>query len=349
MQRCLELAQLGFGTVAPNPMVGCVLVHDDGRIIGEGWHQQYGKAHAEVNAINQVLSTFEDGAALLKDSTAYVSLEPCAHHGKTPPCADLIIRSGIPRVVVGITDPFAKVNGLGIKKLQEAGIEVTQDVLKEECRAINKRFFTFQDHQKPYIILKWAQTADGFFSPEDGSTFRISNKESEQLVHQWRTQESAILVGKNTALADNPQLTARLVLGKNPIRVLIDKNLEVPKHFQLYNQEVKTIVFNQVKTELEHNIMYVKVDFDAYLPHFILYQLYLQDIQSLIIEGGAATLRTFIQAGLWDEARVFTGDKVLNKGLIAPILPVQAKESTTISGDVLQTYYNPQFGKTFHP
>lgn len=348
MQRCLELAQLGFGQVAPNPMVGCVIVHN-GRIIGEGWHQQYGKAHAEVNAINQVLSTFEDGAALLKDSTAYVSLEPCAHHGKTPPCADLIIRSGIPRVVVGITDPFAKVNGLGIKKLQEAGIEVTQDVLKEECRAINKRFFTFQDHQKPYIILKWAQTVDGFFAPTEGSTFRISNKESEQLVHQWRTQESAILVGKNTALADNPQLTARLVPGKNPIRVLIDKNLEVPKHFQLYNQEVKTIVFNQVKTELEHNIMYVKVDFDAYLPHFILYQLYLQDIQSLIIEGGAATLRTFIQAGLWDEARVFTGDKVLNKGLIAPILPVQAKESTTISGDVLQTYYNPQFGKTFHP
>lgn len=347
MQRCLDLAQLGFGNVAPNPMVGCVIVQDN-RIIGEGWHQHYGKAHAEVNAINQVLSTFKDGAARLKTATAYVNLEPCAHHGKTPPCVDLLIRSGIPRVVIGITDPFAKVNGLGIKKLQEAGIEVIQDILKEECRAINKRFFTFQDHRKPYVILKWAQTRDGFFAPEDASSFRISTKESEQLVHQWRTQESAILVGKNTALADNPQLTARLARGKNPIRVLIDKQLEVPSHYQLYNQEIKTIVFNEVKTELHQNMMFVKVDFDAYLPHFILYQLYLQDIQSLIIEGGAATLRTFIQAGLWDEARVFTGNKVLNKGLKAPILLTEASSQTEFSTDLLQIHYNPQFGLVFN-
>ncbi len=344
IQRCLELAQLGFGAVAPNPMVGCVIVHNN-LIIGEGWHQVYGGPHAEVNAINQVLEQHSNAAELLQQATLYVSLEPCAHTGKTPPCADLIITHKIPKVVIGITDPFAKVNGAGTQKLRNAGIEVHTDVLPEACKTANKRFFTFHQEKRPYIILKWAQTADKYIAPIPSQPLRISSTLSEQLVHQWRTQESAILVGKNTALIDNPQLTARLWQGKNPTRIVIDERLELPVTHHLFNNEVKTIVFNGVKTAIENTTTFVQLDFDEFLPHYILYQLYLQDIQSVLIEGGAATLNTFIQAGLWDEARIFTSQSVLKTGLATPILSGNLVSESTIDTDRLCIWLNNNFAQ----
>jgi len=318
MQRCLELAALGIGYVSPNPMVGAVVVHND-KIIGEGYHHKYGEAHAEVNAINSVIRQFEDAADLLKQSTIYVSLEPCAHYGKTPPCADLIIKHQIPKVVVGCRDPFDQVNGKGIDKLTAAGVEVVIGVLEKECQWLNRRFFTRVQKHRPYVILKWAQTADGFFAPADNSQLWITGAESRKLVHQWRGEEDAILVGKNTAAIDNPQLNVRYASGKVPKRVVIDRRLELSRSLNLFDQSVETLVFNEIKTDVESNIKYIALeDFDRYVPQYILFQLYLQDIQSVIIEGGAHTLKTFIDAGLWDEARIFTGTVNLREGIKAP-------------------------------
>lgn len=306
MQRCLDLAILGAGKVSPNPMVGAVIVHAD-RIIGEGYHRQYGQAHAEVNAVNNVLTNFANAEDLLRESTIYVSLEPCAHYGKTPPCADLIIKHRIPKVVVGCRDPFPQVDGKGIEKLKDARIEVTLGVLEEECRFLNRRFFTKVQQHRPYVILKWAQTADGFFAPNDNSQFWITGPESRKLVHQWRGEEDAILVGKNTAAIDNPQLNVRFSEGQSPKRVVIDRRLELSRDLHLFDQSAETFVFNEIKTDVDGKIKYIALeDFDRYVPQYILYQLYLQDIQSVIIEGGAHTLNTFIEAGVWDEARVFT-------------------------------------------
>ncbi len=340
MQRCLDLAVLGIGKVSPNPMVGAVIVHDE-RIIGEGYHRQYGQAHAEVNAINQVLAHFENAAELLRNSTIYVSLEPCSHYGKTPPCADLIIAHQIPNLVVGCTDPFEKVNGNGIGKLQAAGIKVMSGVLEQECQWLNRRFFTRVQKKRPYVILKWAQTSDGFFAPGDGSQFWITGEESRRLVHQWRSEEDAVLVGKNTAAIDNPKLDTRFLPGRSPKRIVIDRKLSLSKTLHLFDQSVETFIFNELKTDVEGKIKYIALeDFDRFVPHYILFQLYLQDIQSLIIEGGAHTLNTFIAAGLWDEARIFTGKALLGSGIKAPVLNEIEPEEFTFADDRLAIIYN---------
>lgn len=318
MLRCLELAKLGMGHVSPNPMVGAVIVLN-GKVIGEGYHQKYGGAHAEVNAVKQVIGRYDNYADLLKQATIYVSLEPCAHYGKTPPCADLIIKHQIPKVVIGCRDPFDQVNGKGIEKLQAAGVEVVLGVLELECRWLNRRFFTRVKKHRPYIILKWAQTSDGFFAPADGSQFWITGEESRKLVHQWRSEEDAILVGTKTVAADNPQLNVRLIEGKSPKRVVIDRELKLDKSLNIFDQSVDTLIFNEVETRINGKNKYIALeDFGRYVPQYILYQLYMQDIQSVIVEGGAHTLNTFIEAGLWDEARIFTGTVNLTNGIKAP-------------------------------
>jgi diaminohydroxyphosphoribosylaminopyrimidine deaminase / 5-amino-6-(5-phosphoribosylamino)uracil reductase len=340
MRRCLELAALGMGNVSPNPMVGAVIVYD-GRIIGEGYHQKYGEAHAEVNAVKQVVDKYADHAELLSRSTIYVSLEPCAHYGKTPPCADLIIKHQIPKVVIGCRDPFEQVNGRGIEKLLAAGLEVETGVLEDECKWLNRRFFTRVQKHRPYIILKWAQTADGFFAPADGSQFWITGHESRKLVHQWRGEEDAILVGTNTVAADNPQLNVRFGKGKAPKRIVIDRKLKLKENFNIFDQSVDTLVFNEVKTHLEGKNKYIALeDFDNYVPQYILYQLYLQDIQSVIIEGGAFTLNKFIEAGLWDEARVFTGQVELKDGIKAPTVQGTMTDTITCGDDELSIVLN---------
>ncbi|MGV3545419.1 MAG: bifunctional diaminohydroxyphosphoribosylaminopyrimidine deaminase/5-amino-6-(5-phosphoribosylamino)uracil reductase RibD [Pedobacter sp.] len=337
MRRCLELAQLGAGSVSPNPMVGCVIVHED-KIIGEGYHQKFGEAHAEVNAVNDVFERFGDEApSLLSHATAYVTLEPCAHFGKTPPCADLLVKHQLKKVVIGNTDPFDSVNGKGIEKLKNAGIEVVTGILNEECRQVNRRFFTRIQAHRPYIILKWAQTGDGFFAPSDQSQKWISGPEAKILTHQWRTEEDAILVGKKTVLIDNPQLNTREVVGRNPIRLVIDKNLEIPSHYNIYNEAAKTIIFNEIKTDVIDNIHFVQMeDMHFYLAQKIAYQLYLMDIQSVIIEGGANILNQFIEANLWDEARIFTSNLIWENGLKSPQVTGEILEETIIGNDRLQ-------------
>ena len=335
MRRCIELAQLGAGKVSPNPMVGAVIVHNN-QIIGEGFHQSYGEAHAEVNAITNALSKFENAESMLKSSVIYVTLEPCAHFGKTPPCADLIIRYGIPEVVIGSTDPFLQVNGLGIKKLQEAGVKVTLGICKEECDYLNRRFFTRVTSHRPYIILKWAQTANLFFAPSDNSQKWISSYPSKLLTHQWRTEEDAVLVGKNTALIDNPRLNVREAEGRDPIRIIIDRRLELPGNLHLFDQSQPTIVFNEMKSEIDGNIKYLEVeDFDL-LSQFICYQLYLMDIQSVIIEGGAETLKLFIQNKLWDEARIFTSPVLWENGIKSPEIFGKTLIEEKVGSDVLR-------------
>ena len=340
MQRCLDLAALGAGRVSPNPMVGAVIVHE-GKIIGEGYHQKYGEAHAEVNAVNQALAKHPNAAQLLKQAIIYVSLEPCAHYGKTPPCADLIIKHQIPKVVVGCRDPFAQVDGKGIEKLQQAGVEVTVGILEQECRELNKRFFTRVQKQRPYIILKWAQTANGYFAPADGSQQWITGPEAKKLVHQWRSEEDAILVGKNTVRIDNPQLSNRLWPGKSPKRVVIDRNLELDNGLHLFDNSVETFVFNAIKTDVREKTKYIALeDFERFVPQYILFQLYLQDVQSIIIEGGAHTLNTFIEAGLWDEARIFTGEMLLPAGIRAPVCFGNNLQESLVGRDRLQIIYN---------
>lgn len=336
MQRCLELAILGNGNVSPNPMVGCVIVHEN-KIIGEGYHQKIGEAHAEVNAINAVLTKFGDEApALLKNTTVYVSLEPCAHFGKTPPCADLLIKHEVKKVVIGNADPFDAVNGKGIEKLINAGIEVVSGVLEEECSYLNRRFFTRITQQRPFIILKWAQTADGYFAPLNASQKWITGAVAKQLSYKWRSEEDAILVGKSTAIIDNPQLTSRIAGGKNPIRIVIDKNLDIPLSNHIFDDQAKTIIFNEVKTEVIENIHYVQMeDMHFYLAQKIAFQLFLMDIQSVIIEGGIQILNHFISANLWDEARIFTSTRVWNEGLKAPIIKGKVLENLPFGDDQL--------------
>ncbi|HVW95010.1 MAG TPA: bifunctional diaminohydroxyphosphoribosylaminopyrimidine deaminase/5-amino-6-(5-phosphoribosylamino)uracil reductase RibD [Mucilaginibacter sp.] len=340
MQRCIELAALGAGYVSPNPMVGAVVVCED-RIIGEGYHQRYGESHAEVNAINQVISRFPDSDERLKKSAIYVSLEPCAHYGKTPPCADLIIKHQIPRVVVGCRDPFESVNGKGIEKLQNAGINVITGVLEKDCKWLNRRFFTRVQKQRPYVILKWAQTADAFFSPEDSRQFWITGPESRRLVHQWRSGEDAVLVGKNTAQIDNPQLNVRYGGGRSPKRVVIDRRLELDPTLNIFDNSAETFIFNEVSTDIIGKNRFIALeDFDRYVPQYILFQLYLQDIQSVIIEGGAKTLGSFIDAGVWDEARIFTGKQYLREGIKAPSVSGKIIDELFVGDDKLTLIVN---------
>jgi diaminohydroxyphosphoribosylaminopyrimidine deaminase/5-amino-6-(5-phosphoribosylamino)uracil reductase len=335
LSRAIELAKLGIGSVSPNPMVGAVIIHQ-GKIIGEGYHQKYGEAHAEVNAINDVFKKHINAPELLKEATIYVTLEPCAHFGKTPPCADLIIKNQIPRAVIGCRDPFAKVNGMGIQKLKDAGIEVIVGVLEQECIALNKRFFTSIAKQRPYIILKWAQTADGFFASNNHLQKWISSSQAKQLVHQWRAEEDCILIGKNTALIDNPQLNVRLATGKNPIRAIVDKNLTLPKTLHVFDNSIKTLVFNKNISNVIGNTYYIGIeDFDYFLPQYILYQMYLQDIQSVIIEGGVKLLQSFINCNLWDETRIFTAPIHWGEGLLAPSIKGNIAERVNIGEDQL--------------
>jgi diaminohydroxyphosphoribosylaminopyrimidine deaminase/5-amino-6-(5-phosphoribosylamino)uracil reductase len=329
MHRCLELAKLGAGHVAPNPMVGAVLVHDE-KIIAEGYHQIHGQAHAEVNCINSVS---EENKSLISQSTLYVSLEPCVHHGKTPPCTDLILYNKIPKVVVGCRDPFDKVNGKGIDKLKNAGVEVMTNVLEKECIALNKRFFTFYTKHRPYIILKWAQCNNGKIATSPKSFPKkktlehsnerifISNQFTNRLVHKWRSEESSILIGTNTALRDDPELTVRLWQGKNPTRLIIDMNLNVKKSLKLFNDQAHTIIFNAVKHEQQDNVVYYQLISDVSIVNQIVNALYQLNIQSLIIEGGAKTLQSFIDEKMWDEARVITNEELtIEHGLAAPEL-----------------------------
>ncbi|TKC10190.1 bifunctional diaminohydroxyphosphoribosylaminopyrimidine deaminase/5-amino-6-(5-phosphoribosylamino)uracil reductase RibD [Pedobacter polaris] len=341
MQRCLELAVLGMGNVSPNPMVGCVIVHEN-EIIGEGYHQKIGEAHAEVNAINNVFTKFGDSApTLLKNATVYVSLEPCAHFGKTPPCADLLVKHQVKKVVIGNTDPFEIVNGKGIEKLKSAGIQVVIGILEDKCSYINRRFFNRIKQQRPFIILKWAQTANQYFAPMGGTQQWITGPLSKQLSHQWRGEEDAILVGKQTALIDNPLLTNRNSSGKNPIRIVIDRSLTIPTTHHLYNNEAKTIIFNEVKTAVVENIHFIQMeDMKFYLAQKIAFQLYLMDIQSVIIEGGAQILNQFINANLWDEARIFTSKINWNEGIKAPEIKGNVIEQLSLGDDDL-TIYTP--------
>ena len=338
MKRCLQLAAKGMGNVAPNPMVGCVIVYQD-KIIGEGYHQKYGEAHAEVNAINAV-----EDKELLKNVTLYVNLEPCAHYGKTPPCADLIIEHKIPYVIIGSIDTNSLVSGKGIEKLAKAGIDVKIGVLEKECKELNKRFFTFYDKKRPYIILKWAQTKNGFIDnkrTEDniGNALQITNRESKILVHKWRSEEQAIMVGTNTALLDNPQLTVREVNGKNPLRITIDKWLRIPKSYHLFDKSTPTLVFTAVDMPSENNLEYVKIDFDKDVIMQISNELYKRNIQSLIVEGGELLLKSFIESNCWDEARVFISDITIGRGVNAPILNGNPVSKENIKDDKLWIYY----------
>jgi diaminohydroxyphosphoribosylaminopyrimidine deaminase / 5-amino-6-(5-phosphoribosylamino)uracil reductase len=317
MHRCLQLARLGAGTVAPNPMVGAVLVHK-GVIIGEGYTQPYGQAHAEVMCINSVSAANQP---LINKSTLYVSLEPCAHFGKTPPCADLIITSKIPQVVIACQDIYQEVNGKGVEKLKTAGINVTVGVLDKEALDLNKRFFIFHQQQRPYIILKWAQSSNGKISGKNGEQVFISNEFTNRLVHQWRSEEAAIMVGTNTALSDNPALTTRLYLGRNPLRLVIDMDLKLPSSLQLFNGAVKTIVFNQFKQEEGEQVLFYKIKKDEKSIPQVLNILHQLKIQSVIIEGGAKLLQSFIDDNLWDEARVITNTELnIPEGIAAPIV-----------------------------
>ena len=331
--RCIELAKNGFGTTYPNPMVGSVIVYN-GEIIGEGWHQKAGEPHAEVNAIRSVKDP-----SLLDKATIYVSLEPCSHFGKTPPCCDLIIKNKIPNVVIGTVDSNIKVAGNGIKRLQEAGANVIVGVLEKECYELNQRFFTFHEKKRPYIILKWAETQDGFIAPlqkEEQKPVWITNLNSRQLVHKWRTEEQAILVGTQTVIDDNPQLNARDWVGNNPIRVVIDQNHRIPKTAHVFDNQTKTIVFsNKKSTPSLKNTIFEVIDFQQNIAQQIVDKLFQNQIQSVIIEGGAQTLQTFIDADLWDEARVFIGNCTFEKGVKAPILNTTPFKQEKIGTDEL--------------
>lgn len=317
MQRCIQLAELGAGNVAPNPMVGAVLVHND-RIIGEGYHEQYGFAHAEVNCINSVKTKDEE---LISTSTLYVSLEPCAHWGKTPPCADLIIQKQIPRVLVGCRDPFEKVDGKGIEKLRAAGVDVTVNVCQKECEALNKRFFTFHTRHRPYIVLKWAQTGDAKMAAAGENRLLISNEFTNTLVHKWRSEEAAILVGTNTALLDNPKLDNRLWSGKSPVRMVIDTKLRLPESLHLFDDTKRTIVFNYLKQKEDGNVLYFQMAQQKNIAAAISDACYELNLQSVLVEGGAHLLKAFIDTGLWDEARIVTNENLfVGEGLCAPSL-----------------------------
>lgn len=342
MHRCLELAKLGAGHVAPNPMVGAVLVNGD-RIIGEGYHEKYGEPHAEPNCLASIIGEDKD---LIAKSVMYVSLEPCAHFGKTPPCADLIIRTRIPKVIIGCSDPFKEVNGRGIEQLRAAGIDVEENILEAECRELNKRFFVFHTQHRPYIILKWAQTVNGKMAASPPARERtrllITNDYTNRLVHKWRSEEAAILIGTNTALLDNPQLTTRLWMGHNPVRLVIDMNLRLPSFLKIFDPGARTIVFNTVRHEEKNNVLLYQVTDDVSIVHQVAHALYQLKIQSVIVEGGAKLLQSFIDEGMWDEARIITNRQLaIGNGLPAPVLQACRKTAEeNIFSDAIE-YYKP--------
>ncbi len=330
MNRCIQLAKIAEGNVAPNPMVGAILVHEN-KIIGEAFHKKYGEPHAEVNCINNVRDEHKN---LIEQSTLYVSLEPCSHYGKTPPCADLIVRKKIPKVIIGCQDIFKEVAGKGIQKLNDAGIETTVGVLEKECSELNKRFFIFHQKQRPYIILKWAQSANGKIGKK-GERIFISNDYTNRLVHKWRSEEAAIMIGTNTAQEDNPSLTTRLWQGKNPVRIIIDKKLRLSSSLLLFDGETPTIIYNLFKESGGKNLNYIKLGNEKIINE-LLQSLFEMNIQSILVEGGRKTLQSFIDADLWDEARVITNEKlIIENGIAAPemknfILEKQEKYFTDV-------------------
>ena len=338
MQRALELAAFGIGNVAPNPLVGCVIVHND-KIIGEGWHSKFGGPHAEVNAINSVKTP-----EILHESTLYVTLEPCNHFGKTPPCVDLILQHKIPKVVIATLDVNPIVAGKGVLRLKENGVEVELGMLKDEVNFQNRRFITFHEKKRPYILLKWAQTEDGFMDKKrqvgERGSFQISGKAAQLAVHQWRSEEAGILIGKNTALNDNPKLNTRFWSGNNPLRIIIDSNLEIPRTHNVYDNSVRTLIFNRLETRTLFNTQLIQLDFTkSVLPDILNYAAY-ENIQSIMVEGGRQTIKTFLELNFWDEARVITAPIHLNEGLIAPTLNINPTEMLQLGKDSLKVYYN---------
>lgn len=335
IRRCIQLARNGMCNAAPNPMVGAVIVHND-RIIGEGYHARCGEGHAEVNAIRSVKDE-----SLLQESTIYVSLEPCSHYGKTPPCADLIIRKGIPRVVVGCVDSFSLVSGRGIQKLKDAGIDVKVGVLEAECRQLIKRFVTFNTQQRPYITLKWAESADGFIdiNREEGQPVVLSTPITSMYVHKQRAEHHAILVGRRTALLDNPSLTTRNWYGKNPVRLVIDKELTLPTSLKLFDGSAPTWIFTAQDKASTSQVIYFKLDFSRSILPQILQKLYENKLQALLVEGGSRLLQSFIDEGLWDEIYTEHSTKVLENGVKGPVIPAGYKKNFLRRDGVTITHY----------
>lgn len=338
MKRCIDLALRGLGNVAPNPMVGCVIVHE-GKPIAEGWHRQYGGPHAEVDAIGRV-----ENPDVLAHSTLYVNLEPCSHFGKTPPCADLIIASKIPYVVIANQDPNPLVAGQGIEKLLANGIDVKIGVLEKEAAFLNRRFFTSFAKKRPYVILKWAESSDGLIdhvrSAEQDAPAGISCAESLLLSHRWRSEESAILVGTNTVLADDPQLTVRHVQGQNPVRITFDRLGRIPHHAKILDGKAPTIVFNPDKNYTTEWAEFVQIDFDENPLSHALEELHYRKLQSVLVEGGAAILNQFIRHNLWDEARIFHSAQTLGEGIKAPAFHFSPNETIHSGTDLMKTFYN---------
>jgi diaminohydroxyphosphoribosylaminopyrimidine deaminase/5-amino-6-(5-phosphoribosylamino)uracil reductase len=338
MNQCLTLAKKGIRNVAPNPMVGCVIVHQN-IIIGEGYHQDFGGNHAEVNAINSIINK-----DLLKESILYVNLEPCAHFGKTPPCADLIIKNKIPKVVIGCIDSFSEVSGKGVEKMEAAGINVIVGVLENKSLKLNKRFFAFHNKKRPYIILKWAETKDGFIDVDRTQQIAadnwITSHESKKLVHLWRSEEQAIMVGTNTALNDNPELNVREVEGLNPLRIILDLNLRLPNTLKVFNQKSPSLVINYLKQDKSKNLEFIKIEKDKDIILQIFTILYKEGIQSVIVEGGTQLINTFIKQKCWDEARVFIGDKYFKHGLKAPMITDEPNNVLQYDSDSLSIYFN---------
>jgi diaminohydroxyphosphoribosylaminopyrimidine deaminase/5-amino-6-(5-phosphoribosylamino)uracil reductase len=332
MRRVLELALRGKGYVSPNPLVGCVIVHES-KIIGEGWHEHYGQAHAEVNAV-KTLKNIE----LLKNSTVYVNLEPCTHYGKTPPCANMLIEKKVKKVVVANLDSNPLVAGNGIRMLRSSGAEVITGICESEGRAVNKRFFTFFEKKRPYIILKWAQTSDGFIARDNFESKWISGDLSRKLVHKWRAEEDAVLVGTRTALHDNPRLNVRSWSGRNPVRIVVDRFLRLSGNLNLFDRSQRTICYNVMKHEEHDNLSLIRVDENEFLEN-VVRNLAQHNIQSVIVEGGAQLLNAFINLNLWDEARVFVSDKNFGKGIEAPILKGTLALEESIGNDLLKIYY----------
>ena len=353
MHRCLELAAGGLGSTYPNPLVGCVIVHQ-GKIIGEGWHRKAGEAHAEVIAIDAVTDK-----ALLEKSELYVNLEPCSHYGRTPPCADLLVKMKIPRVFIGSLDYNSEVNGAGVARLERSGCQVTTGVLEKECRELNRRFFTFHLLKRPYVILKWAESADGYIFPSEDQVSEkgpvwISNVYSRQLVHKWRAEEGAILVGTKTLEKDDPSLTVREVVGNSILRLVIDRRGRPNWDRKVFKDGFETVVLAQqseerryIPEELKNNVRINGLDFAASLPEQIVDFLYEEEVQSLIVEGGALTLNAFIEAGLWDEARVFKGKIQFHEGLVAPELPSLPISEKFVRGDRLLFFRNDREKQNF--
>ena len=335
IKRCIQLAKNGLGTTYSNPLVGSVIVHN-GKIIGEGWHYQAGQPHAEVNAINSVKNK-----SLLKQATIYVSLEPCSHYGKTPPCSHLITKHKIQNVVIGCIDSFSEVSGNGIKHLENQGCNVTMGILEQECLELNKRFFTFHNKRRPYIILKWAESADGFIAPENNSGITwITNSYSRQRVHQQRTQEQSVLIGTTTALTDNPKLNVRSWHGSNPVRIVIDRELKIPSHHHIFNGSQKTIIITAKKATNNDDAVYETINFKHAIAPQICDILYKHQLQSVIIEGGTTTIQQFIDEDLWDEIYRYQGSNNFYKGVAAPIFSGTIKLQQAINQDTL-TIYKP--------